>query len=498
MTDVAARETDVEAERKPDYGRFFCSVKGSVQLPDGSLEDIGRDDDSDAERDTDLNDPSAKDDWRLSHQILAPQMAATTTVAVAACSAPLLLVKPMAQWVTRQVTDTLTTAPGTIMLAPNWPATIGQGVASASGALTGAALASPMGPLGALFGGISGALCSNSAQRWLANRPQVHNLGTDHGYTLFPAVDGKLYLTHKEVAKWPGMNGLASTALVNATIQGGSNLWAYANGEMSARDVALAFLKDVRDGAMVWLTVKGFVTAMTVGELRTSGLLASACSLALHYPVPMTFGMLGCCFVTVRCINYSLNRTSLNQFQSNLVLLAASNAVGITVSLGSNALGVPQLGAVALTCAASYGAGIWAHEVWRSSQQRHAEERLRNLARELLGLPREFTAEMLRRRWRTLARLAHPDRNRQPDAHKTFTLFQLCRDVLEEALHHPDRNAGRLRGLLRYARRACWLDAHLPPMDLLPKHDWARSPPYGASGDAADESREPASNVVDV
>merc|ERR1712054_45343 len=122
-----------------------------------------------------------------------------------------------------------------------------------------------------------------------------------------------------------------------------------------------------------------------------------------------------------------MNRTSLNQFQSNLVLMGASNAVGIAISLGSSLLGVHPLGGLALTCAASYGAGVWAHEYWRAAQQRHAEEKLRDLARDLLGLPRIFTADMLRRRWKVLARLAHPDRNRQPDAQKTFTLFQLCK-----------------------------------------------------------------------
>jgi len=222
--------------------------------------------------------------------------------------------------------------------------------------------------------------------------------------------------------------------------------------------------------ATVWLTVKGFVTALTVGELKASGLLSSACGLALHYPVPMTFGMLGCAFVSIRCINYTMNRTSLNQFQSNLVLMSASNAVGITVSLASNVVGVPSLCGVALTCMSSYAAGVSAHEVWRASQQRNAEEMLRCHARELLGLPQDFTAEMLRRRWRTLARWSHPDRNRQKDAHKTFTLFQLCKDVLEEALHHPERDSGRLRGLLRHLRRACWLDrCSLPPTDLLRK-----------------------------
>lgn len=505
VSEEAAPE-NTGAEPCPDYGGFFCPLKGRGELFDASSEGVGEDDNSELEGASGPSSSSSscpdRDSWRLSHLTHAPQTASSTMVAVAACSAPLLLTKPMAQWVVREVTDTFSNGNGTIMLASNWPKALGQGVASASGALTGAALASPMGPVAAVIGGISGALCSNSAQRWLASRPQVHNLLNDHGYTLSTsASNGKMYLAHKEtVGSWPGMNGLLSTALVSASIQGVSNLWAYSNGEISARDVALAFLKDVRDGATVWLTVKGFVTAMTVGELRASGLLSSACSLALHYPVPVTFGMLGCCFVTVRCINYTLNRTSLDQFQSNMVLMTASNAVGIAVSVGANTLGVPPIAGVAMTCAISYGAGVWAHEVWRSSQQRYAEDRLRCMARELLGLPHDYTAEMLRRRWRTLARLAHPDRNRQPDAHKTFTLFQLCRDVLEEALLHPGRDAGRLRGLLRYLRRACWLErSNLPPMNLLPKHEWARSSVQAHSDDLQAGLRESATDeVVDL
>lgn len=463
-----------DGEGKTDYGGFLCSARG--KLLDANAEES---DDSDSGGATGSSDhPSAssysaeqRSDWRLAHQYLLPEMTAPTTVAVAACSSTLMLAKPVSQWVMREVADSLVNDKGTIMLVPTWPSCFGQGVASASGALTGAALASPMGPLAAIFGGISGALCGNSSQRWLASRPQIHNLASDHGYVMsHSALTGKTYLAHKELTRWPGMNGLMSTALASASIQACSNLWAYANGEISARDVALCFLKDVRDGATVWLTVKGFVTALTVGELRASGLLSSACSMALHYPVPMTFGMLGCAFVTVRCINYTMNRTTLNSLQSNLVLMSASNAMGISVSLASNVLGVPALGALCLTCVSSYAAGVCAHEVWRSTQQRSAQERLRCHARELLGLPHGFTADMLRRRWRTLARLSHPDRNRQKDAHKTFTLFQLCRDVLEEELHHPERDSGRLRGLLRYLRRACWLEqSNLPPTDLLPK-----------------------------
>jgi hypothetical protein len=480
-------------DARTDYGGFFCPLKGKGKLLKSSCEDGSDTDESQEGVDIDTID-SAKDEWRLSHQVLAPTLGTTTTAAVAACSTPSMLGKPIVHWVMREVADR---SASSVVLAPSALSKLAEGAVSASGAVTGAALASRMGPLAAMMGGIGGAVTSHAAEKWIATRSLTHNMAMDHGYGLTRSVaDGKMYLAHKEAVAWPSMNGFISTTLLTATVQAGCNIVAYANGEMTARDVALVFLKDVRDGVAVWLTVKGFVTAMTVGELRASGLLASACSLALHYPVPATFGMLGCGYITLRCVAHSMRGTAksqFNQFQSNLVLMGASNAVGIAVSLGAGALGAPPITAAIATCGASYAAGIWAHEAWRAIEQRRAEDRLRDLARSLLGLPHEFNSQMLQRRWRTLARLSHPDRNRQPEARKTFTLFQLCRDVLEEALHHPERDAGRLRGLLRYARRTCWLDHHnLPPVSLLPKYEQARPrDPLPIDIDAANE-------VIDV
>eukprot|EP00427_Karlodinium_veneficum_P033791 CAMPEP_0169196732 /NCGR_PEP_ID=MMETSP1016-20121227/7889_1 /TAXON_ID=342587 /ORGANISM="Karlodinium micrum, Strain CCMP2283" /LENGTH=304 /DNA_ID=CAMNT_0009273327 /DNA_START=306 /DNA_END=1220 /DNA_ORIENTATION=+ len=281
---------------------------------------------------------------------------------------------------------------------------------------------------------------------------------------------GKTLLAHREIQQWSSFHGLLPTALCNATIQAGLNIWAYSRGELSVRDVALTFLKDVRDGTVVWLVAKGFVTALTVGELRTSGVLASACSFALHYPVPATFGVLCLCFAAAGYAQRSMSGAELRQFHGNVVLHGASTATGLCATLASQAMGLSLLGSIVLTCAASNAAGIASHEIWRKLQESRAESRLRLIARELFGLPHAFTNEMLQRRWRTLARLAHPDRNRQADARKTFTIFQLCRDVLQADLAGRKRNSGKSRGLLRSLRNVGWLSRQdLPPMHYIPK-----------------------------
>merc|ERR1712113_679122 len=96
-----------------------------------------------------------------------------------------------------------------------------------------------------------------------------------------------------------------------------------------------------------------------------------------------------------------------------------------------------------------------AYEAWREVRQRDAEAKLIQIAQDVMGLASGYSREGLKKRWRLLARFAHPDRNLRADAKQTFALFSLCRDVLQGKLDRPVP-AGCFRSLIRRLRQAPW------------------------------------------
>lgn len=406
-------------------------------------------------------------------------------LSAAASSAPFLALQPQAQFVMRQVLDTV--GDSVVLVSPQWPSALGPGIASATGAVGGAALGSAFGPAGTGLGALAGALASGKAEMWLAHRPEVINLAGDSAFTLAPIPgSGKLMLSHRELPRKPGSEGMAVAMLAQASLRGCWNLWSFSQGEMSGRDVALALIRDVRDGAVVWATCQGVLKVLTLGELWSAGLFGHACSAALHNPAPLMFGVLGAGWTLMRCAHFSMDIISLEQLQADAVLACGANMVGITVNIMTGVFDVPILGRAVLTCTASQAAGLWIYEAWRARKQIDAETRLRAIAAEVLGLAPLHSAEDLRRRWRILARLSHPDRNRRNDAKRTFAVFSLCRDALRDGLARRQGGgchahasayarpgsatsaAGCFRGLLRNLRRADWVDrGDLPvPGDL--------------------------------
>lgn len=370
---------------------------------------------------------------QLVHQQLGPEIVRPVVLSAVACTAPLLSFHPQAQFVMRDVIQVLGNS--AVLVAPMWPATIYPGIASVTGAIGGSVVGSVMGPLGAATGAVLGGVVTETANQWMATRPEFLSLVGD-SYTLSSsAVNGRMYLAHKEVPRKPTGAGMATALLAQATIKGCWNLWAYSQGEMSGRDVSLSLFKDVRDGAMMWVTCQGVLKVLTLGELRGAGLIHSLCKMAIINPSPIMFGTLGAGWSFVRYAQYKAGRLSYNQLESGNVLAAGATGIGIMTNLVGGAFHMSPLGVAILTCVMSQAAGLCIYEVWRTRRQVDAETRLRNIACDVLGLPPSYTREDLKKRWTILARFAHPDRNLKSDAKTIFEVFSLCRDALRE-----DRN----------------------------------------------------------
>lgn len=441
--------------RLRNYSDFLCGGEPEA-APEGAEESSGGS--------SFLDGPGL---GQLIHPQLGPEVVRPVVLSAAAVTAPLLVTSTEAQWVVRSVQQSM--MDGTVLLTPNWPAILSPGLAAASGAVGGAALGSVLGPVGAALGSVAGALASKEAQDWLANRPEVFDLNQDGAYVMLPGSDGHLVLHHREVPRTPGPEGMAVAALAQASLRGCGNLWAYAHGEMSGKDVALALVRDVRDGAVVWATCQGVLKALALGQVHSSGALSHFCSAALHNPSPVMFAVFGVGVVSARCLSYAMGSLGKEQLQANVVMTSSGNIAGILVNLTCSYFNLPMLGRAVLTCSMSHAAGLAAYEAWRSVRQKEAQERLRTIAREILGLSPNYDAAQLRHRWRLLARLAHPDKNRRPDAKQTFALFGLCREVLLENLDRPVE-PGYFRGLLRRLKKVSWTASlDLPFAHLLTK-----------------------------
>jgi len=477
-------EEAAAVERRASYSDFLCTPRPPTFASTSSM-------DAETPGAAVLSDDDGLglDDNKLGHSDLrtgslvrphlGPEVVSPAILAAAAASTPLLLVQPQVQWVMREVQAVVGSS---AVLAPQSPTIVGLGVAAASGALGGAAIGSSLGPIGASLGALAGAALSGKAEVWYAARPQTMIIDRSHSYTLAHSPWGarKMYLSHKETSRGPGLEGLVVASLLPASLRGCGNLMAFAKGEMSGQDVVLSLLTDLRDGAFIWLSCNGVLKALSVGELRAGGVLGQLCGVALRHHVPVMFFVLGVGWFTLRHARCSLNHINREQLHADLVLGVSSNVAGIAVNLLCSQLGVPILGRIVLTCTASNAAGLCAYETWRASQQRRVEDKLRLIAMDVLGLAPGFTAEQLRCRWRVLARLAHPDRNTRPDAKLTFTVFTLCRDVLRngEGANEVQRSASRasFRGLLRRLWRTTWVDhSDLPSTKALPPlyQQWA-------------------------
>lgn len=280
-----------------------------------------------------------------------------------------------------------------------------------------------------------------------------------------------MFLAHREVSHAPGAEVAVLAALTQASVRGVLNLVSVCRGEMSRKDAVLALARDSRNGVLVWVTCKGVLKLLTLGELNSSGTLGLVCGAALRNPAPVMFGVLSLGLGAIRGLQALTGDITPNQLRAELVLLGAQSGTGILVSTVGRALSMSCMGCALFTMVASCAAGMWAHELWRASRQQMAEERLCWIAREILGLAHGYTSEDLRRRWRQLALVAHPDKNRCKFAKQTFAVFSLCRDVLLDSKERPVP-PGAFFGLRKRLRRMPWArDLNLPPLQAVATKD---------------------------
>lgn len=396
----------------------------------------------------------------VSTLFFTPEMMKPAAIGAAACASQLLAIQPQTQWVMSQVQQTL--GNGQVLLAPTIDHVMNASIATFSGAIGGAALGAVFGPGGAFLGSICAATLGSEALHWVQSQPQVLNLADLKGYVMARSTtNGEMYLHHRHQVKGPGYEILVLVALTQASVNGVRNIWNAANGEMSAEDVGKAFLRDIRDGSILCASSQGIMQLLKLGEHQAGPILSGICSMALQKPVPVLFAVLGTSWVAYRGIRCFQGQVSAEQLRSDAFLALTVNGAGVATNLLCVSLNLPPVHRALITCFASNSAGLYAYEAWRASRQAQLEERLLDVARDIFGLPSKYTKDSLARRWKHLARMAHPDKNRQDNAKVTFTVLSVCKELLESNLLLQQARRRSRRWSPKY-QRIIELSLHLP------------------------------------
>lgn len=369
--------------------------------------------------------------WQLSQQYFAPEVLRPATIGAAACATALMTIPPHTARVVSQVLATV--GDGRVMIASGLNSVVSSYVAGLSGGLVGAAVGGAAGPLGAVVGSVVGATAGGESAKWMAAQSQIVDFSHLKHYRYYTsAADGHQYLSHRATVQAPGAELLVLIVLVQAGTNGVRNLWSYANGQMSGQDMAMAFGRDLRDGVIVSTSAQVVLKALQWGQGHAAGSwIASLSATTLSQPVPVLMAVLTGGLLASQCLRYSMGTISLEQLRANSVLAATVSGAGIATNVVCIGLHLPFVSCALLTCTASNLAGLWAYEAWRAGKQDALEDKLLALARDVFGVGPGHTQRSLDRRWRVLARMAHPDKNRRHDAKTTFALLRLCKEVLE-------------------------------------------------------------------
>lgn len=360
---------------------------------------------------------------------LSPNIVKNAAVGAAACASQ-IAVTSQSSFITQQVMSRL--GDGTIVVSGqgSW---ISAGVASAAGAVGGAAFGSGFGPAGTMAGSLLGAASGSAISMWHSQH-QVLHLNALKGYRLaLSNADGHMYLTHKHVAQSHGSQAevLLLLVLAQTSLNGVRNLWNFSQGKMSGEDVGRAALRDLGEGLTLSLSSQGILHGLRLGQQHGGHMLAMLCAQALQHPVPVLLSVLGTGLIASGCISRFNGARSLEQLQAETLFVVGVNGSAIAAHMVCATLQIPCFSSMVATCAVSNAIGFWIYEAWYEGRQVSLEEKLLYTARAIFGLCPDYDEKVLRRRWKLLMLMAHPDRNRREDAKTTFAVLHQCKNFLD-------------------------------------------------------------------
>eukprot|EP00928_Gymnodinium_smaydae_P028933 TRINITY_DN21930_c0_g1_i2.p1 TRINITY_DN21930_c0_g1~~TRINITY_DN21930_c0_g1_i2.p1 ORF type:complete len:1277 (-),score=213.53 TRINITY_DN21930_c0_g1_i2:99-3929(-) len=430
--------------------------------------------------DTDMSEEEQRGESRLAARRSGPDVMRPAVITAVACATPILANPlPQARWVLREMSQATSLSQA---LSSQATALIPHTLSGiATGAMAGASFGSSFGAVGAGLGAALGAVAGPGFQAVVSSSSSFGPDMLSHGYVYTASSPGKMMLIEREIPSSHMMETLAMAATAQALVRGYGKVVAVARNEMSVRDAVVGVAQDVRDGVVVWGTCQAIMEFLRYEAAHAGGVLGSVSAMVLQNPVPVLIVTLCSGALTVSLLNQKLGRVASDRVQADVVMTSCSNGCGLVLSVVGCYAGISPVATALVACGGGHLGGLMAYEMWRQDKQEQTELQLYEIAREVMGVAEDYDAVELRRRWRTFARLAHPDRNRCPQARMSFAVFSLCNEALKTRLERPIPRTC-LRGLLRVLRRCSWTSRSDLPSEMQALREPAASLKSGARG----------------
>lgn len=292
-----------------------------------------------------------------------------------------------------------------------------------AGVLCGATIGSTMGPVTSAFGALVAAACAAGMH---ALSPNSQTVSIPDASYIFDGALGTqgthpMYTLHDFGPKSFAFQGAMLSAMVNASVNGMTHLSDYFAGKITHEELMRKFTCDLGGGVALWAAGRGISYGLQAMEIHMTGPFGVLATIAAQNQTVVAFLVLGSI-----CTAQEKLDDWLQQF--SFWTAGACGMMLTTQSLGIAAM--PGLLPVAVVMMTTQCISVFASCGGHELRKRRLMEELRKYAMDFLGLAPGFTQKYLQRRWRVLARMSHPDRNRSHDAKNMFMILGLCRQVL--------------------------------------------------------------------
>ena len=219
---------------------------------------------------------------------------------------------------------------------------------------------------------------------------------------------------------------------------------------IAVRDIATDFVRDNVKGTVVGTGYWGVLRGINIAQGSSVGTVKTVARCLALNPTPALMTSLGSTYIAARYFMYLNSWLTHEQVLADAVFASYSNGLGALACLAGAQLGFSPALCALVGCLAGTGLASYTYECWREESGFLLCKKLRTLATKTLGLPENFDAELVNRRFRTLARWAHPDRNTNPGAKGLFESLQLSKEICLQDLDGYRGAKDRMDTLWRY------------------------------------------------
>eukprot|EP00927_Polykrikos_kofoidii_P065022 TRINITY_DN60820_c0_g1_i1.p1 TRINITY_DN60820_c0_g1~~TRINITY_DN60820_c0_g1_i1.p1 ORF type:complete len:995 (+),score=122.52 TRINITY_DN60820_c0_g1_i1:309-2987(+) len=339
--------------------------------------------------------------------------------------------------INRQVVNSSIDSETLLIMAQTLPETMSKVITSVSASLAVASIGS------CVFGFAEFGLCvlagaSCSLSYFLLRANDAIDLASENDYVLCLTSEKMRLIHHEEVHSHP--HGAFVSACAKAALCFEPHLCSYLRQETSFMELAKAVFSDLRDGVLIWSMCSSFLVTSRVLHV------GSWAGFRLDDPILLIISMVCAGHLAFRMSLVNHGCLSLPQMQADF----ASTVPFVTCELLANSISpkteiLSNFGRLLAIFYSSETLSAVCYEMRRSQNLSESMKILKDHARRLLGVGKNFPEKRLRRRFLAITRLAHKTDKASQEVKDICHVLKLACEVLSPGL---PRKTPRLPSLL--------------------------------------------------